>query len=369
MVREPRRRFEAESLKKLVIEIFQKEGLSLENAKLVADVMVAADRMGIESHGIGRIGMYINGIQIGRIKPKSECTVIRETPVSALMDGNDGMGHPIAFKAMKKAVEKAKGSGVGIVTVRNSNHFGIGGFYTELAARERMFGMCMTNSEAMVVPTYGRRAMMGTNPIAISMPAHPSWFHFDISTSVVPAGKIEVYSRNKQSLPEGWSVGSDGKINTDPDAFLKIRKEKLDGGLLPMGGFGMTHSGHKGYAISMLVEILTGVFAGGQTSNHVREVSNVDKCCHFFMAIDYGVFGDKEEMENHFSTYLQEIRDSAKAEGHDRIMIHGELEADSKKSTDKIGIPIHDQTYAEIVAISDKLGVDYKSIMVEKPKA
>lgn len=369
MAQEPRRRFEAAGLKTLVTEIFEKEGLSPENSKLVADVMVAADRMGIESHGIGRIGMYINGIHIGRIKPKSECTVIRETPVSALMDGHDGMGHPIAFKAMKKAVEKAKLSGVGVVTVRNSNHFGIGGFYTELAARERMFGMCMTNSEAMVVPTFGRRAMMGTNPIAISMPAHPSWFHFDISTSVVPAGKIEVYSRNKQPLPEGWSVGSDGKINTDPDAFLKIRKEKLDGGLLPMGGFGMTHSGHKGYAISMLVEILTGIFAGGQTSNHVRGVSNVDKCCHFFMAIDYGMFGDKQEMEDHFSTYLQEIRDSAKADGHDRIMIQGELEADSKKRTDSIGIPVHDQTYGEIVSICDKLGVDYTSVLVEKPRA
>lgn len=366
---EPRRRFEAESLKKLVIAVFEKEGLSTENARMVADVMVAADRMGIESHGIGRIGMYVNGIKIGRIKPKNECIVVKETPVSAVIDANDGMGHPTAIKAMKKAVEKAKTSGIGIVTVRNSNHFGIGGYYTELAARSDFLGMCMTNSEAMVVPTFGRRAMMGTNPIAVTMPAKPTWFHFDISTSVVPAGKIEVYSRNKQKLPEGWSVGSDGQINTDPDAFLKIRKEKLDGGLLPMGGFGVTHSGHKGYAISMLVEIMTGILAGGNTSNHVREIANVDKCCHFFMAIDYGMFGDKAEMEKHFSTYLQEIRDSAKADGHDRIMIQGELEADSKKRTDKLGVPIHDASYEEIAKICTDLGVDYKSIMVEKERA
>lgn len=366
---EGRKRFEAQSLKALVKVIFEKKGLTSENAAAVADVMIAADRMGIESHGIGRIGMYVHGIKIGRIQPTNECKILRETPVSALIDANDGMGHSVAIRAMKKAIEKAQGSGIGVVAVRNSNHFGIGGYYTELAARQKMLGLCMTNSEAMVVPTFGRRAMMGTNPIAVTMPADPTWFHFDISTSVVPAGKIEVYSRNRQSLPEGWSVGSDGKVNTDPDEFLKIRKEKLDGGLLPMGGFGMTHSGHKGYAISMLVEIMTGILAGGNTSDHVREVPNIDRCCHFFMAIDYGMFGDKRVMEAHLATYLQAIRDSAKADGHDRIMIQGELEADMKKKTDKLGIPLHDQTYGEIVGICEDLGIDYASIMVEKPRA
>lgn len=369
MSMEPRRRFEAGSLKKLVTMIFEKEGLKAEDSKMVADVMIAADRMGIESHGISRISLYTTGIKIGRINTKTDISVVRETPVSAVVDGNDGMGHPIAIKSMKKAIEKAKQSGIGIVVTRNSNHFGIGGFYTELAAREKMLGLCMTNSEAMVVPTFGRRAMMGTNPIAITMPAHPAWYHFDIATSVVPAGKIEVYSRNKQKLPEGWSVGSDGQINTDPDVFLKIRKEKLDGGLLPMGGFGMTHSGHKGYAISMLVEIMTGILASGNTSNHVREVPNVDRCCHFFMAIDYGMFGDKQEMEDHFSRYLDEIRASATIEGHDRVLIQGELEADAKKLTDRVGIPIHDASCKAIEDICKERGIDFGAVVVEKPRA
>ena len=361
-----RRRFEFESLKKLVIAVFEKYGLSHEKCVDVANVMLEADRMGIESHGISRIGMYVQGMKIGRIHPKAEISVVRETPVSAVLDANDGMGQPVGIRAMRMAIEKAKSSGMGMVVVRNSNHFGIGGYYTMMAGRAGLMGMCMTNSEAMVVPTFGRRAMLGTNPIALTMPSPPSWFHFDISTSVVPAGKIEVYSRNKQKLPEGWSVDSNGHVNTDPDVFLKIRKEKLDGGLLPMGGFGMTHSGHKGYAFMMMVELMTGIFAGGMTSNHVREVANVDKCCHMFMAIDYGMFGDKDEIEKHFATYLQEVRDSAKAGGYDRILTQGELETAAKKKVDIEGVAIHDVALAEIIKIAKEVGVDPESIMVQK---
>ena len=363
---EERKRFEINSLKNLVIAVFEKYGLSPEKSADVANVMLEADRMGIESHGVSRIGMYVQGMKIGRIHPKAEIQVVKETPVSAVLDANDGMGQPVGIKAMNMAIEKAKKVGMGMVVVRNSNHFGIGGYYTMMAGRADLMGMCMTNSEAMVVPTFGRRAMLGTDPIALTMPTTPNWFHFDISTSVVPAGKIEVYSRNKQKLPEGWSVGHDGKDNTDPDVFLKIRKEKLDGGLLPMGGFGMTHSGHKGYAIMMMVELMTGIFSGGNTSNHVREIANVDKCAHMFWAIDYGMFGDKKGIEDHFAKYLQEIRDSAKAEGYDRILTQGETEAASIKKVDAQGVALHDAAIAEITKLCDEVGVDHKAIMVEK---
>lgn len=361
-----RRRFEVKSLKKLVKAVMETQGLSSDKAEDVANVMLEADRLGIESHGISRLGMYMQGMKLGRINPAAEMSVVQETPVSAVIDANDGMGQPVSIKAMRLAISKAAANGIGMVTVRNSNHFGIGGYYSMMAARENLMGMVMTNSEAMVVPTFGRRAMMGTNPIAVTMPANPVWFHFDIATSVVPAGKIEVYSRNNQPLPEGWSVGSDGKINTDPDTFLKIRKEKLDGGLLPIGGFGTTFGGHKGYAISLLVELLTGVFAGGCTSNHVREIPNVDRCCHMFLAIDYGMFGDKKEIEGHFSTYLNEIRDSAKAAGFERINTQGEVEEKTKRRIDWEGVAIHDKSIQEIQEIAAECGVDWERIMVEK---
>lgn len=360
------RKFEGDSLKKLITAVFEKYNLSPEQSADVADVMLAADRMGIESHGIQRLKVYTGGIAGGRINPGAEPTLIRETPLSAMLDANDGMGPSAAIKAMHMAIDKARASGMGMVTVRNSNHFGIGGYYTLMAARAGFLGICMTNSEAMVVPTFGRHPMLGTNPIAVSMPAHPTPFHFDISTSVVPAGKIEVYARRGERLPEGWSVGADGSVNTDPDVFLKIRREKSDGGLIPLGGFGSLFGGHKGYALSMLVELLTGIFADGRTSNHVRETAGVDKCCHCFLAIDHGMFGERLEIEERFSVYLQEIRDSAKAAGHDRIYTHGEAECEAEKRIDAEGVPIQDSTYAEIAAICDGCGVDYRSIMVEK---
>lgn len=362
----PEHFFECDSLKKLAKAIFEKQGLSPAKAADVAEVMLAADRMGIESHGIQRINVYMTGLKLGRIKPKAEITVLRETPLSATLDANDGMGQPAGIKAMKMAMEKARKNGMGMVVVRNSNHFGIGGYYTLMAARAGLLGISMTNSEAMVVPTFGRHPMMGTNPIAVSMPAQPNIFHFDVSTSVVPAGKIEVYARNGKPLPEGWSVGTDGTINTDPETFLKIRKEKTDGGLLPLGGFGNAFGGHKGYALSMLVELLTGIFADGRTSNHVREVPNVDKCCHCFLAIEYGMFGDKAAVEKRFSAYLKEIRGSAAANGQLRVLAHGDIESDAMRRTDAEGVPIHDKAYAELVAICQSLGVDYSSILVER---
>lgn len=360
------KKFELTSLKKLATVIFTNYGLPLEKSVDVADVMLAADRMGIESHGIQRIKVYTGGIESGRIKPKAELTVLRDAPLSAMLDANDGMGQPAAITAMNMAIRKAGEHGMGMVTVRNSNHFGIGGYYSMMAAKAGFFGLCVTNSEAMVVPTFGRHPMMGTNPIAVTMPAHPTFFHFDISTSVVPAGKIEVFARKNRKMPEGLSVGTDGSVNTDPEVFLKIRKEKSDGGLLPLGGFGTEHGGHKGYALSVLVELLTGVFAGGKTSNHVRETPDADKCCHSFLAVDYGMFGDKAEVEKRMSVYLQELRDSAKAAGHDRIYTHGEAEKEAERRIDAGGVPLSESAYAEIVGICERRGVDYKSIMVEK---
>ncbi|MDR1519855.1 MAG: Ldh family oxidoreductase [Planctomycetota bacterium] len=360
------RKFECESLKKLARAIFEKKGLAADKAADVAEVLLAADGLGIASHGIQRIGVYMTGMNCGRIKPTAEIGVVRETPVSAVLDANDGMGQPAAIKAMRMAVDKAKKTGLGIVTVRNSNHFGIGGYYSMMAAKEGLLGVSMTNSEAMVVPTFGCHPMLGTNPIAMTMPASPTWFHFDVSTSVVPAGKIELYKRQGKTLPDGWAVAPDGKVTNDPQVFLDIRKNKTDGGLLPLGGFGMEGGGHKGYAFSMVVELMTAVFSGGNTSNHVREKPNEDKCCHMFQAIDYGIFGDKKEIEAHFSRYMEEIRHSPKAAGQTRICCAGDIEAEVMKKFEASGIPIPDGTLNELIGIAKELGVDCQAILIEK---
>ena len=222
---------------------------------------------------------------------------------------------------MQMAIDKAKKAGVGIVVVRDSNHYGIAGYYAKMAADQGLLGISMTNTEALVVPTFGKQPMMGTNPIAVSMPGTPHPFHLDMATSVVPAGKMEVYE---------------------------------------------TNSGHKGYGLSLLVELFCGILSGGRTSNEVRVVPNVDKVCHFFMAVDYSIFGDKEQMEKRFSQYLEDIRNSALADGQTRIYTHGDKAYAHMARVAEEGVKVNDKTYDEIVKICQDLGIDPAEYLIEK---
>lgn len=344
-----------EKMNDFCLEVFQKLGMSREDSQTITDVLLESDLMGIESHGLQRLIMYYNGIQVGRINPKAKIKVTRETPVSALIDGDDGFGHVAGKKAMQMAIDKAKKSGIGLVLVNNSTHYGIAGYYSMMAAKQGVLGISMTNTEALVVPTFGKTPMLGTNPIAVTMPAKPLPLHIDMATSVVPAGKMEVYNKKGLSVPEGWIVNSDGKVTTDPGEFIEIRKNKTDGGLLPLGGEGEHHSGHKGYALGMIVELMTAILSGGHTSNYVRAIPTVEKCCHMFMAINYEIFGDKEEIEKGMAAYMEELRSSHKAEGHDRIFTHGERELLNHENIRKNGLKVNQKTYEELISVCRKL--------------
>ena len=356
-------RFEYTKLKELAALVMEKSGISREDSATVAEVLLTSDLYGIESHGIQRLGMYITGMDVGRINPNAKMRIVKETPVSAVIDADAGMGQPVGVKAMSMAIEKASKTGFGMVLVNNSNHYGIAGYYSMMAAEKGMFGMSMTNTEGLVVPTFGKSPMLGTNPIAVTMPASPTPFHLDVSTSVVTAGKMEVYGRAKKPVPDGWSVNSDGLVNTDAQVFLDIRKNKLDGGLLTLGGFGETFGGHKGFGFSMLVEIMTGVMSLGNTSPHVRRVPNVEKCAHMFQAIDYGIFGDKKEIEAKLSEYMREIRDSKKADGYDRIYVHGEKEVEAKAKVLKEGVFMQESTANEVIGLCKKYGINHEEYM------
>lgn len=352
-------RYSYEKVGELAKTIFEKYGFSSEDAAIITDVLLTSDRMGIESHGVQRLALYPYGIDIGRIKVNAPIEVVKQTPVSAVVDANESMGQLSSVFAMNLAIQKAKQSGIGMVVVRNSNHYGIAGYYTLMAAKKGLLGISMTNTEALVVPIFGKQPMMGTNPIAVSMPAHPTPFHLDMSTSVVTAGKMEIYAKNKEPVPEGWSVGVDGGVNTRAEEFVRIRKDKLDGGLLPLGGISQLHGGHKGYGLSMVVELMTGILAQGFVSPDVRRVANVERCCHMFCAIDYGMFAeDKAALEASFSKYLQDIRDSKKADGQERIYIHGEPEFEKEQDVLKNGIPINRASYDEIQKVCEKFDID-----------
>lgn len=356
-------RYDFEKLKQLAALAIHKNGISEEDSAMVADVLLGADLYGIESHGIQRLGLYINGMDIGRIKRDAVMKIVKETPVSAVIDAADGLAQPVSVKAMNMAIDKASKIGFGMVVVRNSNHFGSAGYYSMLAAKKGLMGMAMTNAEALVAPTFGKRGMMGTNPIAISMPAAPTVWHFDVSTSVVTAGKMEVYARSGKELPEGWAIDAAGNVNTRPETFLEIRKNKSTGGLLPLGGYGEKYGGHKGYGLSVWVELMTGIFSLGATAPDVRKVFNIEKCCHMFQAVDYGIFGDKAEIEERFSKYLRDIRASEKAEGCERIFTHGEKEREFERDILANGVPMHESTVREAIDICKKVGIEHEKYL------
>ena len=196
------KRIQYDALNRMVNEVFIRSGYSPEDAAVIADVLLAADLAGIESHGVQRLVLYQYGISIGRIKVDAKPSVVKETPLSIVIDADAGMGQVVSHNAMKKAIEKAKTLGMGVALVRNSNHYGIAGYYSMMAAKEGLLGVSMTNTQALVVPTFGRQPLLGTNPIAVTMPASPAPFHLDMSTSVVTGGKMEVYAKNRNPCPK-----------------------------------------------------------------------------------------------------------------------------------------------------------------------
>lgn len=344
------------ALHNFCVKVFLGYGFTEDEATQISDVLLAADLSGIESHGIQRLIRYHKEITSGMVKLDAKPEVVFETPLSAVLEGNDTMGQILGVQAMQLAIDKAKKSGFGMVTVRNSNHYGIAGYYTKMAAEQGLIGLCMTNTEAIMVPTFGKQAMLGTNPIAFAMPAQPTIYSFDAATTVVPRGKLEVYVKRGNGLPLGWAVDEEGHDSDDADRVLKNIISKAGGGILPLGGSGEMTSGYKGYGFAMLCEIATAILSGGTTSNYIYKTPGRSNIAHCFIALDHGMFGDKAEIEANLSKFLQEIRDSAKAEGQDRIYIHGEKEAEAHERVLRDGVYLNDKTYEEMKMIGEYTG-------------
>lgn len=283
-------RYNYKKLYELAVEMFIRYGFSREDSEKVADVILTSDRFGVESHGVNRLTLYPFGIDIGRIKVDAKPEVVEDRLSMAVIDAHDGMGQLASIQGMQLAIDKAKKYGVGMVSVRNSNHFGIAGYYSMMAAKQGLMGVSMTNAEALVVPTYAREPMFGTNPIAVTIPADPHPFHMDFATSVMTCGKMEVYAKIGHELQPGMLVDETGTTCLDPNVFLRIRDnksnpaytEKTRGGIMPMGGEGMLFGGHKGYGLALLVDIMCAVMSHGAVSKGVRVTKDKEKCCHFF---------------------------------------------------------------------------------------
>ena len=351
-----------EQLNKFCMDAFTKFGFKEEEARIITDVLLLSDLYGIESHGMQRLVRYHKGIEKGMIKVDAKPEVVFETPVSAVVDAHDGMGQLAGHFGMSLAIEKARKVGMAVVTVRNSNHYGIAGYYAKMACDQGLVGVSTTNSEAIMVPTFARKAMIGSNPIAVSMPAEPYPFFFDASTTVVTRGKLELYNKMEKPLPEGWALDKNGHASTDAKDVLTNIVAKNGGGIMPLGGNTELLGSHKGYGYGMLCEIMCSMFSQGTPSSRVN-VGGKSGTCHGFMVIDPKVFGDPEAIKAHFSAFLQELRDTPKADGQTRIYTHGEKEAFAYKDRLENGIDVNQKTVVEMCDLATYLGMDYKAYL------
>ena len=351
-------RFKKEDLLDFVIRYLTKLGVPKQDAKIVGKVLISADVRGVESHGLIRLASYYGSrIQKGYINPLTPFIVQNETPTTALIDGGNGCGQVVSYYAMKKAIDMAKASGIGAATVRNSNHFGIAGYYAMMALRFDMIGLAFTNSQPLVAPTYGKTAVLGTNPIAMAVPAQKHCpFVLDMATSAVAYGKIQLYEKKKEHIPIGWGIDEDGIATNDP---TKI-KPGGHGALLPLGGMDIT-AGYKGYGLALLVEILCGILSGGNFLTQVGSVANPAPTgvAHFFLAINIEAFRPVIDFKQHMDAMIQLLKSSPLAVGADDIKVAGEKEFEYARFNEKHGVPLIKPIVDDLVKDGDKIGVPF----------
>jgi LDH2 family malate/lactate/ureidoglycolate dehydrogenase len=364
----PRLRVYAEPLKQFCERTFQKLGVSEEDAHITAEVLVAADLRGIDSHGVARLRRYVNGLRDKMMIAQPQIQVVTETPTTALIDAGGGLGQPVSFRAMGRAIQKAQEVGAGFVAVRNSNHYGIAGYYAMMALEHDCIGMSMTNASVLVVPTHARDAMIGTNPIAVAAPAGAQWpFVLDTATSTVPRGKLEVYRRLEKPLPLGWATDETGTPTTDTTKVLENFKDKTrgGGGLLPLGGAGEELGGHKGYGLGLWVDIFSAVLSGAAYADLVYPKTINGKPLpsqigHFFGAWRIDAFRPADEFKAAMDDLQRRLKSAPKADGQSRIYVHGEKEYEEAERRSREGIPLNLKVAADLQAIGEELGVKYE---------
>jgi len=327
-------RVKTKELEEFVKRVFMRLGMSETDAQVSAEIAVTADRRGIDSHGVARLQRYVDDIKSGVIKLDAEVRTVKETPVSLVIDGGGGMGQVIGYNTMKRCIEKARSNFICMATIRNSNHYGIAGYYTLMALKENMIGISLTNSAPLVVPTFGKDAVLGTNPISVGVPAKGERpFLLDMATSTVPRGKVEVYARKGDSMPKTWATDEKGMATTDAQLVLDNLANRKGGGLLPIGGEGMINAGHKGYGLAALVDVFCGVFSDGAVGPDVYgKKGKPAEVAHFLGAINPAAFTGLDAIEEKMAYYIRLLKHSEKAHEQDRIYVAGEVEYEAEEA-------------------------------------
>jgi LDH2 family malate/lactate/ureidoglycolate dehydrogenase len=321
-------------------------------------VLLQADKFGFDSHGVNRFKpIYLDRIKDGTLYTVTNPEIVKEGPTTAVIDGHNGMGHVIAHMAMRLAIEKAKKYGMGMVAVRNSNHYGFAGYYPLMAVRENMIGITGTNARPSIAPTFGVENLLGTNPMTFGMPTDEDFpFLLDCATSITQRGKVELYAREGKDLPKGWVIDRNGESKTDSREVL----EDLIAGraaLTPLGGVGEETGGYKGYGYATVVEILTSALQQGAFLRMLTGFKDGKKVPyatgHFFMVMDINAFTDPEDFKKTTGNILRELRASEKMPGQSRIYTAGEKEYDTWMERKDKGVPFNEELLKEYRGICE----------------
>jgi L-2-hydroxycarboxylate dehydrogenase (NAD+) len=352
--------FPAERLREFTERVFRKMGVPHADARVAADVLSCADRRGIDSHGVARLSTYVELLGAGRINPKPTPRTVRESASTATLDGDNGLGLVVGPRANDLAMEKADRAGTGWVSVCNTNHYGIAGYYPLRALERDMIGWSMTNSSRGVAPLWGAERMLGTNPIAIAFPGlEEPPIVVDMATSAVAYGKIETAQRTGKTIPEGWAIDSEGRPTTDPAAMT------AGGALLPLGS-DREHGGHKGYALSLAVDVLCAVLSGANWGPFAPSfvlrwtppARSVGKGIgHFFGAMRIDAFRDPLEFKAQIDDLVRTLRKTRPAPGTRGPLLPGDPEREAESERALRGVPLLPAVVDDLRAISKQAGV------------
>ncbi|MCY7349488.1 MAG: Ldh family oxidoreductase [Cytophagaceae bacterium] len=355
-------KFSHQVLQSFVRRVFEAMGCSPDDAALAADVLVSADLRGVDSHGVARLPGYARLHELGRLNVKPTLRILHETPSTAVLDGDAGLGLVVAPKAMEIALEKAANVGSGWVAVQNSNHFGIAGYHALRAVEQGCIGWVMTHAGPLVTPTFSKERLLGTNPICVAIPAgEEPPFVADFATTTAAYGKLENLQRKNMPAPTGWVQDANGQPSTDANAVSK------GGSLLPLGG-DREHGSHKGYGLGAVVDILSGVLSGANygpwvppfaTAGFMQAGEGVGRGTgHFIGAMRVDAFRPADEFKRHMDTWIRRFRAAEAIEG-ETVRVPGDPERETEARLRVEGIPLLPPVIDGLKAVGEKWGVAF----------
>lgn len=345
-----------ELMNKFMSEVLTRAGVPAADAEIIGDVLLQADKLGFDSHGANRLkSIYLDRIKEGIVNPVTKYEIVRDNAATAVIDGKDGMGHVIAYNAMKMAIERAGKFGMGMVVVRNSSHYGFAGYYPLMAVKAGMIGITGTNARPSIAPTFGVENMLGTNPLTFGMPTDEDFpFLLDCATSITQRGKVELYAREGKDLPKGWVIDENGESKTDSNEVLEDLV-KGRAALTPLGGVGEETAGYKGYGYATVVEILSSALQQGGYMKMLLGIQDGKKVPyslgHFFIVINVSSFTEPENFRKTAGDILRELRASKKMPGQNRIYTAGEKEYNTWLARKDKGVPFNKELLEEFRGI------------------